>query len=179
MKLLVNFNEFDSIQLGNLNNQLILTLAKKSLCTYLSIPLCLNYSISANLLEISCNSKKNYDLSVFNTFKNTLNNFRFNLKPLVKKKLLLKGLGFKSNFDVSTRIMSFKLGYSHITNLFVPNYIKQIKVNKNTLVFESSDKILLGNFIKKIHKLKESDSYKGKGFSYPYNNTKLKIIKKK
>jgi len=33
--------------------------------------------------------------------------------------------------------------------------------------------------MRKIHQLKESDIYKGKGFSYKYDTKKLKIIKKK
>jgi ribosomal protein L6P/L9E len=179
MKLIVKFAEFDNIQLGTLNNQIVLTLTKQTSSIYLSIPTCLKYSIYSDIIEISCNSKQIADISIFNTFKNTFNTFNISMQSLLKKKILLKGLGFRSIFDTSTKIISFKLGYSHLTNLSVPDYIKQIKIKKNIILFESSDKILLGNFVKKIHKLRESDSYKGKGFSYPYNTTKLKAIKKK
>ena len=66
-----------------------------------------------------------------------------------------------------------------MSNLNVPDFIKNIKIKKNTILLESSDKILLGDYIKKIHELKKSDIYKGKGFSFQYENKKLKTIKKK
>ena len=179
MKLIINFSEFDQVSLGNVNNKKILTLLKNNSASYVQVPTCLDYNISNNSLEIFCNSTLQKDVSIFNIFQKTVNDIKNNVLSLAKKKILLKGLGFRSTFDSKSSTITFKLGYSHLNTLSVPEYIKNIKVKKNTILLESTDKILLGDYMKKIHQLKESDIYKGKGFSYKYDTKKLKIIKKK
>lgn len=179
MKLIINFSEFDQVSLGNVNNKKILTLLKNNSASYVQVPTCLDYNISNNSLEIFCNSTLQKDVSIFNIFQKTVNDIKNNVLSLAKKKILLKGLGFRSTFDSTSSTITFKLGYSHLNTLSVPEYIKNIKVKKNTILLESTDKILLGDYMEKIHQLKESDIYKGKGFSYKYDTKKLKIIKKK
>lgn len=179
MKLIINFSEFDQVSLGNVNNKKILTLLKNNSASYVQVPTCLDYNISNNSLEIFCNSTLQKDISIFNIFEKTVNDIKNNVLSLAKKKILLKGLGFRSTFDSTSSTITFKLGYSHLNTLNVPEYIKNVKVKKNTILLESTDKILLGDYMKKIHQLKESDIYKGKGFSYKYDTKKLKIIKKK
>ncbi len=176
MKTIINFSEFDQVKLGNINNKTVIILTKQGSSSYLPIPTGLNYNLSDNSIEVFSESHK--DLSLFNTFNNLYNQIKSN-NGLSKKKIILKGLGFRSTFEDSTKVLSFKLGYSHLNSLTVPDFIKNIKIKKNTILLESSDKILLGDYIKKIHQLKESDIYKGKGFSYQYENKKLKTIKKK
>jgi ribosomal protein L6P/L9E len=180
MKLTINFADFEQINLGNVNNKVILSLVKKDKKSYyLVIPTCLTYSLFSDSIELSCNSSLEAARSIFNSFQNTFNNIKNDKQVLLKKKILLKGLGFRSVFDSTAKTVSFKLGYSHLNTMDVPDYIKQIKIKKNHILVESSDKILLGDYVKKIHQLRESDIYKGKGFSYPYDTKKLKIIKKK
>ncbi len=176
MKTIIKFSEFDQVKLGVLNSKTVVVLNKLGSSYYLPIPTSLNYNILSDSIEFSLDSDKNS--SMFIAFKNTLEQIKSNIS-LSKKKILLKGLGFRATFDNASKNLSFKLGYSHMNNINVPDYIKNIKIKKNTILFESTDKILLGDYIKKIHKLKESDAYKGKGFSYQYENKKLKIIKKK
>jgi len=176
MKTIINFSEVDQVKLGNINNKVVIILIKQGSSFYLPIPTGLSYNLSDNSIEVSLDSNKN--LSLFTTFNNLYNQIKSNTS-LSKKKIILKGLGFRSTFEDSTKILSFKLGYSHLSSLTVPDFIKNIKIKKNTVLLESSDKILLGDYIKKIHQLKKSDIYKGKGFSYQYENKKLKTIKKK
>jgi hypothetical protein len=179
MKLIINFSEFDQISIGNVNNKRVLTLTKNNSASYVQIPVSLDYNILSNSLEIFSNSTLQKDISLFNIFKKTVNDIKNNHLSSAKKKILLKGLGFRSTFDSALNTITFKLGYSHLNTLDVPEYIKNVKVKKNTILLESTDKILLGDYMKKIHQLKESDIYKGKGFSYKYDTKKLKIIKKK
>ncbi len=179
MKLIINFSEFDQISVGNVNNKRVLTLTKNNSASYVQVPAGLDYNILNNSIEIFSNSTLQKDISVFNIFKKTINDITNNNLSSAKKKILLKGLGFRSTFDSASSTITFKLGYSHLNTLSVPEYIKNVKVKKNTILLESTDKILLGDYMKKIHQLKESDIYKGKGFSYKYDTKKLKIIKKK
>ncbi len=176
MKTIINFSEFDQVKLGHINNKTVVILNKQGSSSYLPIPSELKYIVSDSTIEVYAESDKN--LALFNTFNNLLTQIKSN-NSLTKKKILLKGLGFRSTFEDANKVLSFKLGYSHMSNLNVPDFIKNIKIKKNTILLESSDKILLGNYIKKIHELKKSDIYKGKGFSFQYENKKLKTIKKK
>lgn len=176
MKTIINFSEFDQVKLGHINNQTVVILNKNKSSFYLSIPKMLKYTILDNAIEVTFESDEH--LSLFNTFTNLLTQIRSNTTQS-KKKIVLKGLGFRSTFEDSNKSLSFKLGYSHMSNLNVPDFIKNIKIKKNTLLLEASDKILLGDYVKKIHELKKSDIYKGKGFSFQYENKKLKTIKKK
>lgn len=97
---------------------------------------------------------------------------------LYKKKLTLKGLGYRMTLLADLKRVDFKIGYSHLKRLEIPNKMK-IKIRKNSINVESPEKDLLGNFVSKIHSLRRPDSYKGKGFWYKYEKEKLKEIKKK
>jgi len=100
-----------------------------------------------------------------------------NKLKIVKKKLFLKGLGYKVIFENKSLI--FKLNFSHNIVMEVPNYITRIVVGKTKIVFESYDSILLGNFIEKIYNLRPKDNYKRKGFSLSSKVVPKKEIKKK
>ncbi len=96
---------------------------------------------------------------------------------LYRKKLFLKGLGYK--VLVENNVLSFKLNLSHDLQLEIPSYITRVVVNKTNIVFESYDLVLLGNFIEKIYNFKPKDNYKGKGFSLKSKVVPIKEIKKK
>jgi ribosomal protein L6P/L9E len=179
MKLIINFSEFDQVSLGTINGKRVLTLSKNNSASYIQVPTCLDYTLFNNSIEIFCNSNLQKDISIFNIFNKTITDVKNGSLSLAKKKILLKGLGFRSTFDSPLSTLTFKLGYSHLNTLNVPDYITNVKIKKNTILLESTDKILLGDYMRKIHQLKESDIYKGKGFSYKYDTKKLKIIKKK
>ncbi len=96
---------------------------------------------------------------------------------LTKKKLFLRGLGYKVIFE--NGFLSFKLNLSHELKLKLPAFIKRVVINKTNIVFESYDSILLGNFVESIYNLKPKDPYQGKGFSLKTKVVPLKEVKKK
>lgn len=179
MKVIINFSDFDKVQLGSTNQKTLVALTKNGTSSYLVVPSCLTYSVLDTSIEVVCESSLDSVISIFNVFKTTFLNIKENNQKVSKQKILLKGLGFKSTFDESTKTISFKLGYSHQNILPVPSYIKNIKLKKNLILLESTDKVLLGDYIRNIYQLRKSDAYKGKGFSYQYDTKKLKVIKKK
>lgn len=127
MKTIINFSEFDKIQLGNLNNKTVLVLNKQGSSHYLAIPTGLQYNLSSQSIEVFPASDN--ELSLYQSFDNLFKQLKSTI-VLSKKKILLKGLGFRSTFEDSTRTLTFKLGYSHMNKLDVPNYIKNIKIKK-------------------------------------------------
>lgn len=179
MKIIINFSEFDKVQLGSVNKKTLLTFNKQNNSYYLVIPNCLQYSITNTAVEVSCESDVENVVAIFNVFKNTFNTIKESCQNFSKQKILLKGLGFRSTFDDTLKTLSFKLGYSHLNTLEVPTYIKNVKIKKNMILLESSDKVLLGDYMRKLYLLRKSDAYKGKGFSHQYDTKKLKVIKKK
>lgn len=179
MNILINFADFETIEVATVTNKKILSLTKKNYSMYFFIPSFFTYSVVDEGVYLTCTMGDSKSLSIFNTFKNVFASFLTNTQVLIKNKLLLKGLGFRFSFDEKNKNIAFKLGYSHLINLPVPPYIKQVKTKKNIILLEASDKILLGDYLENVYRLRKSDSYKGKGFSYPYDNKKLKIIKKK
>lgn len=179
MKLTINFSDFDKVQLGLTNQKTLVAFTKNGNSSYLVIPSCLTYSVLDTSIEVTCDSKLDSIISIFNIFQTTFLSIKAGSHKISKQKIILKGLGFKSTFDDSTKTLSFKLGYSHQNVLPVPEYIKNIKLKKNLILLEATDKVLLGDYIRNIYQLRKSDAYKGKGFSYQYDTKKLKVIKKK
>lgn len=97
-----------------------------------------------------------------------------------KKKIFMKGLGFKVFTSKSLKFIDFKLGYSHKIRLKVPSSITLFKSTKaGKLLIGSTNKVVLGDFIHKILLLRPFDVYKGKGFYKQYQDIVLKPINKK
>jgi len=96
----------------------------------------------------------------------------------IKRKLILKGLGFRCYFADNETKLVFKLGYSHIISLDIPKTVQSVTIEKNLLILEGFNLVNLGTFSKKIKNLRKADVYKNKGFSYPKEFIKKKQIKK-
>ena len=146
---------------------------------YICVPSFINIKKENNSLVL-INAFDNDELKVseYNQFVNRLQFGIKNLSTTFKKKLTLKGLGFKINVQENLKNIEFKLGFSHLINLKIPQNIK-LRSKKNFIKIEGSDNVLLGNFVNKIISLKSPDSYKGKGFWYKYQKKTLKVVKKK
>jgi large subunit ribosomal protein L6 len=96
---------------------------------------------------------------------------------LFKKKITLNGLGFKVERVDSSLI--FSLGYSSKKLIGIPVYISNIKINKNSIVLESNDSVLLGNFCSEICNLRVPNVYKLKGLILEGSSLIKKEVKKK
>lgn len=98
-------------------------------------------------------------------------------KPF-KKKLLLKGLGYKAVLKNDETVLELKIGYSHSISLPIEKQNVKVILDKNTLTVEGTNKTKVGNFVNKIRNLKLPDRYKGKGFWYKNEVIQLKEINK-
>ena len=94
--------------------------------------------------------------------------------PFVKK-LILEGIGYKSEVKGTNLVMS--LGFSHQVNVAIPTPIK-LTAEKNLIVGTSPDKEVLGSFMAKVRSLKKPEPYKGKGMRYEGEVIKRKQGKK-
>ncbi len=79
------------------------------------------------------------------------------------KKLILDGIGFKSEISGST--INFALGFSHPVIVKIPEGLT-VTVEKNKIIVTGIDKELVGQFAASVRSLKKPEPYKGKGFHY-------------
>jgi len=151
---------------------------KNSIQKYIYVPSFVQCQKQNDFLILSLTSVESAKILTFNNLFSSLLNWFKSLEKPWKKKLILKGLGFRSSFNSSSKILELKLGFSHLINLHV-NF-KDISVisNKTKIVVEGFDKSQVGNFAHKIRSLKPSDAYKGKGFWYKNEIKKFKEVKK-
>ena len=89
--------------------------------------------------------------------------------------LKFKGRGF--NIFVYKNLLKFNIGLSHCIFFLIPFSIK-IKCTKENIYLYSINFNKIYNLAYKIKKLREIDSYKGKGIYYQNQKIILKAIKK-
>ncbi|MEO8637538.1 MAG: 50S ribosomal protein L6 [Candidatus Taylorbacteria bacterium] len=77
-----------------------------------------------------------------------------------QKKLIVEGIGFKSEVKGSDLVMS--LGFSHQVTLKIPQGLK-VTAEKNIITVSGIDKELVGQFVAKVRAQKLPEPYKGKG----------------
>lgn len=171
----VDLKIFESIELCQTSFGSLVVLKNNNKKSFLKIPSEVSYVKKDGFIIFSVADEANY--SLLTTFKNLFNDTTTATKSVLKKKLELNGLGFKIN--ITKEDLNLKLGYSHPIILDLPSEINRVNFAKKKLSIESSDKIKLGNFAKRIFLLKKYDCYKGKGFSFVNVKKRLKEIKKK
>jgi len=116
--------------------------------------------------------------SIFNTTFVMLKNCMLGVNNFFEYFLILRGVGYKANYDKKTSILTLLLGYSHSINLNVPSDILIDLPSNSEIVVRSVSKERAGQFAADIRALKISDIYKGNGIRYKDENIVLKIPKK-
>jgi large subunit ribosomal protein L6 len=94
--------------------------------------------------------------------------------PFVKK-LILEGIGYKSEVKGENLVMA--LGFSHQVIVPIPTALK-LTAEKNIIIGTSIDKEVVGEFMAKIRSMKKPEPYKGKGMRYEGEVIKRKQGKK-
>ena len=85
------------------------------------------------------------------------------VNKLFQKKLIVEGIGFKSEVKGDKLLMA--LGYSHPVELLIPKTLK-VTADKNIITVSGVDKDLVGQFAAKARSKKVPEPYKGKGIRY-------------
>lgn len=159
------------------NNRVLIFMSQKH-SKYMIVSKHLDFDKKDNMLSLKSNGENQNSVFELNqsylSALKCLNSFE---KPF-KKRLILKGLGFRIGVSEDFRFLELKLGYSHILKISIPADYITVKIDKNYLNIEGFDKVKVGNFSNQIRNLKYPDSYKGKGFWYKDEIRVLKEIKK-
>ena len=102
------------------------------------------------------------------------------LNNVLKKKLILFGIGFRSwsykTNDLKDHLI-FKIGFSRDISIEVPKSIVAISLKPTLILLKSVHKSNLSQFVSFLRSLKKPDIYKGKGVQYMNEVIKLKLGK--
>ncbi|KKU22059.1 MAG: 50S ribosomal protein L6 [Candidatus Nomurabacteria bacterium GW2011_GWA1_46_11] len=113
------------------------------------------------LLDIKRNDK--FSKALWGTYASHIKNMIQGVTTPYQKKLVLEGVGFKS--EVKGKELHLALGFSHPVIVKIPEGIT-MKAEKNVLSVEGIDKELVGSFTAGVRALKKPEPYKGKGMRY-------------
>jgi len=115
--------------------------------------------------KINLNIKRNdkFSKSLWGTYASHLLNMIQGVQNPYVKKLILEGVGFKS--EVKGKEFVFALGFSHPVIVKIPEGITAT-ADKNNITISGVDKELVGSFTASIRALKKPEPYKGKGMRY-------------
>lgn len=116
--------------------------------------------------EITFTPNKQGDRSVnalWGTYASHVKNMIIGVNEGYSKKLILEGVGFKS--EVSGQTLNLALGFSHPVKVAIPAGLT-VTAEKNNITVSGIDKELVGSFTASVRAMKKPEPYKGKGFRY-------------
>lgn len=123
----------------------------------------ISISIDGNKMTLAIKRNDKFSKSLWGTYASHLKNMIQGVETPYEKKLILEGVGFKS--EVKGKELHLALGFSHPVVVAIPDTIT-LSAEKNNLTFVGPDKELVGAFTAEIRALKKPEPYKGKGFRY-------------
>jgi len=114
---------------------------------------------------VTLNIKRNdkFSQSLWGTYASHIKNMIKGVETPYQKKLILEGVGFKS--EVKGKEFHFALGFSHPVIVKIPEGITAT-AEKNNITITGIDKELVGSFTAAVRALKKPEPYKGKGMRY-------------
>ena len=115
--------------------------------------------------NVTLNIKRNdkFSKSLWGTYASHIKNMIAGVQTPYVKKLILEGVGFKS--EVKGKEFNFALGFSHPVIVKIPEGITAT-AEKNNITITGIDKELVGSFTASVRALKKPEPYKGKGMRY-------------
>ena len=114
---------------------------------------------------ITLNPKRNdkFSRSLWGTYASHIRNMIAGVETPYQKKLILEGVGFKS--EVKDKELHLALGFSHPVIVSIPDDLTTT-AEKNNITITGIDKESVGSFAASIRALKKAEPYKGKGMRY-------------
>jgi large subunit ribosomal protein L6 len=119
--------------------------------------------IENDLVTVTPNSETVFARALWGTFNSHISNMIQGVNKLFEKKLIIEGVGFKS--EVKGNILEMRLGFSHPVEMeFSKDSV--VTAEKNVISISGADKEKVGQFAAKVRSKKKPEPYKGKGIHY-------------
>lgn len=113
--------------------------------------------------------------ALWGTYSSHIQNMIEGVNTLFAKKLILEGIGYKS--EVKGTNLQMALGFSHPVVVAIPADLK-VTAEKNIITVSGMNKEMVGSFTASLRDLKKPEPYKGKGMRYEGEVIKRKQGKK-
>ena len=120
-------------------------------------------TIAGDLITLNIKRNDKFSKALWGTYASHLMNMIKGVETPYVKKLILEGVGFKS--EVKGKELHFALGFSHPVVVAIPEGLTA-KEKKNNITITGIDKELVGSFTASVRALKKPEPYKGKGMRY-------------
>lgn len=120
-------------------------------------------NIDAGVVTMKPVKENKESLALWGTYASHLKNMIAGVNTPYQKKLILEGVGFKSEVKGSNLVLA--LGFSHPVNVPITEGLT-VTAEKNVVTITGIDKELVGEWAAKVRALKKPEPYKGKGFRY-------------
>ncbi len=120
-------------------------------------------AIADKTITLSIKRNDKFSKSLWGTYASHIKNMITGVQTPYQKKLILEGVGFKS--EVKGKDFVFALGFSHPVIFPIPEGITAT-ADKNNITISGIDKELVGSFTAAVRALKKPEPYKGKGMRY-------------
>jgi len=123
-----------------------------------------NATLKDSVLTVSPVSNQKNDRALQGTTRTLISNMIKGVTDGFSKELQIEGVGFKA--ALTGKSLNLSLGFTHPVIFEVPEGLT-VEVPKPTIVIiKGVDKVKVGHFAAKIHKVYEAEPYKGKGVRY-------------
>lgn len=119
--------------------------------------------IENNEISFKLNKETLESRALWGTVASHVKNMVIGVTEGFTKKLILDGVGFKS--EVAGDTLKLALGFSHPVNVPILKGLT-VTAEKNNVTVSGIDKELVGGFAARVRMLKKPEPYKGKGFHY-------------
>ena len=120
-------------------------------------------TIAEGLVTFAQKGDDPFSKAIWGTYASHVKNMIAGVNTLYVKKLILEGVGFKS--EVKGKDLHLALGFSHPVIVAIPEGLTAI-AEKNNITVSGIDKETVGQFTSYVRALKKPEPYKGKGFRY-------------
>lgn len=101
--------------------------------------------------------------ALIGTYAAHIKNMLAGVQTPFQKKLIIEGIGFKS--EVKGTTLNMALGFSHPVNVPIPADLK-VTAEKNIVTISGIDREKVGQFAAQVRALKKPEPYLGKGIRY-------------
>ena len=120
-------------------------------------------TIAGDTITLAIKRNDKFSKALWGTYASHLMNMIKGVETPYTKKLILEGVGFKS--EVKGKEFHFALGFSHPVIVPIPEGLTAT-AEKNNITITGIDKELVGSFTASVRALKKPEPYKGKGMRY-------------
>ncbi|MCC7436563.1 50S ribosomal protein L6 [Candidatus Nomurabacteria bacterium] len=120
-------------------------------------------TIENNVVSFAPKKDDPFSRALWGTYASHVKNMLLGVNTPFVKKLILEGVGFKS--EVKSSELHLALGFSHPVVVSIPEGLT-VTAEKNNITVTGINKETVGAFTAKVRALKKPEPYKGKGFRY-------------